>query len=268
MLKRLSSLYFAFWAITALVAWMGLGALLAAKGGPYYDIFKDLNERMIAVWLTKDAMAHPVILAWCIGLCLIAGALLLNTGLCIWQRILPMFQTARLSRNLLAVIHILVILVMLGHGLSMVIGDKYLTTVMFPGQTKAIGDSYSLRMDSLVFLDDPALLRLPKHDKHMKMTRDKVHFHDNHAVLTLLKNGRIVARSKAGILAPFDHGTLHIVLKTFVWPKKNNKLGALMIMVRNPLATPFFVIYALMIASLGWYVFITWKKPVQRRDYK
>jgi hypothetical protein len=265
MLKRLSSLHFAFWAITALVIWMGLGALLAGKGSPYYDIFNDLNEQMIATWLARDALGHPIILAWFVGLCLIAGTLLLNTGLCIWQHILPMFQTARLSRNLLAVIHILVILVILGHGLSMIIGDKYLTTVMFPGQTKVIGDGYSLRMDSLVFLDDPALLRLPKHDKHLKMTRDAVHFHENHAVLTLLKNGRIVARSRAGVLAPFDHGSLHIVLKTFLWPKKKNKLGALMIVVRNPLATPFFVIYALMIASLGWYVCITWKRPVQRQ---
>ncbi|GAU07403.1 hypothetical protein [Desulfoplanes formicivorans] len=265
MLKRLSSMYFAFWAITALVLWMGLGALLASKGGPYYDLFKELNEQMIATWLVRDAQDQPIIAGWFAGLCLIAGALLLNTGLCIWQRIVPMFHAGRMSRNLLAVMHILVILVMLGHGLSMIVGDKYANKVMFPGQTIAFGDGYTLRMDSLVFVDDPTLLRLPQHDKHMKMTRDAVHMQDNQVTLTLSKNNQVIARPQVKIMEPFDHGSLHVVLKTFVWPKNKNHVGAVMIIVRNPLATLFFIIYALMIATLGWYVIITWKKPLSRR---
>jgi len=144
----------------------------------------------------------------------------------------------------------------------MIMGEKYESSVMFPGQIRDLGGRYSLRMDSLVFLDDPALLRLSKHDKHLKMTRGVFHLKGNHAILTLQKDGRTIERSTAGILAPFDHGSLHIVLKTFILGKKNNKLGALIIIVRNPLATPFFIIYALMIITLAWYVFITWKKPV------
>lgn len=266
MLKRLSSLYFAFWAIFALVIWMGLGALLASKGGPYYDLFKELNEQMIATWLVRDAQDQPIIAGWFAGLCLIAGALLLNTGLCIWQRIVPMFHAGRMSRNLLAVMHILVILVMLGHGLSMVVGDKYANKVMFPGQTIAFGDGYTLRMDSLVFVDDPTLLRLPRHDRHMKMTRDAVHMQDNYVTLTLSRKNRVIAHPRVKIMKPFDLGTLHIVLKTFVWPRNKKDVGAVMIIVRNPLATPFFIIYALMIATLGWYVIITWKKPLPKRS--
>jgi len=262
MLKRLSSMQFAFWAILCLIFWMGLGALLTIKSSPYYDVFSTMNEQMITQWLASKAANMPVILGWFIGLCLIAAALLLNTSLCIWQRILPMLQAARLSRNILAVVHILVILVMAGHGLSMIMGEKYESSVMFPGQIKNLGGGYSLRMDSLVFLDDPALLRLSKHDKHLQMTRDVFHLKGNHAILMLQKDGRTIERSTVGILAPFDHGSLHIVLKTFILGKKNNKLGALIIIVRNPLANPFFIIYALMITTLAWYVFITWKKPV------
>ena len=261
MLKRLSSLQVAFWTILCLILWMGIGSLLAIKNGPYSSTFSSMNDQMIVQWLTHEAIKLPAILTWFIGLCLIAAALLLNTVLCIWQRILPMLQAARLSRNLLAVIHIMVILVMAGHGLSMIVGEKIEKTVMFPGQTRSLGGGYSLHMDSLIFLDNPALLRLSKQEKHLKMTREVFHLKGNHAILTLTKDGRTIERSTAGILAPFDHGSLHIVLKTFILSKKNNKLGAMMIIVRNPLAKPFFVIYALMIVSLAWYVFITWKKP-------
>ncbi len=263
MLKKLASLYVAFWTITALILWLGLGALLATKGGPFFQVFKALNDEMIFTWLTTRALHCPVILVWFSGLCLITVVLFLNTCLCTWQRILPMFQASKWSRNLLAMIHILVIVVILGHGLSLVVGDKYPAILMFPGQTREMGDGYALRMDALHFGDDPALLRLSPEEKHQKMTREAVHIHQNHVMLTLMRDGQVMARSRAGVLAPFDHGPVRIILKKFVWPRQENRLGAMILMVRNPLATPFFVIYALMILCLGWYVLMTWKRPVQ-----
>ena len=265
MLRFLSSMHVAFWSILGMILWFGIGSLLASKTGSYYDVFSAMNEQMITQWLVHEAGHAPVVLAWFAGLCLIAGVLMLNTVLCIWKRVLPLLSSARLSKSLLAIIHILIILVMAGHALTMVVGNKHPSTVMFPGQTKNIGDGYSLRMDALTFIDDPTLLGLSKQEKHTKMTGDVFHYKDNHVILTLLHDKKIVARGRAGILAPLDHGSLHIVLKKFVQNKKNNRLGALMIPSNNPLPKPFFAIYALMILSLGWFSGITWKKPIPVR---
>ncbi len=269
MLRFLSSMHVAFWSILAMILWLGLGSFLASKTGSSYEVFAAMNEQMITRWIAREAAAAPGILAWFAGLCLIALVLITNTVLCIWQRILPLLRSARLSKTLLAVIHILVILVMAGHGLSMLVGSKQGATAMFPGQTYDLGDGYTLRMDALTFVDDPALLRLSKQERHKKMTGDVFHYKKNHADLSLMKDGKTVRQGRAAILDSFDHGARHIVLKTFIASKKNNRVGARMIFTSNPLARPFFGIYALMIASLAWFTFVTWKKQIPtatRRD--
>jgi hypothetical protein len=276
MIQRLSSVTLTFYNLAALILLMGTGIWLNLF---HNEAFARMNEISIVSWLTATWPTSPILVIWFFLLCLTAGILLVNALCCSLDRQLSLAKrSGRMKNWLFFILHCLFILVLICHGLILVVGEKQSRIKLFPGQTHLFGQ-YEIKVADVVFVDDTQILTAPKKKQRQLMTRKNIHIHENYAVVTLLKNNRIVASKKVMMLSPLQYKSVQITLIEFLIrqsnnpltdhpPEPDNRLGVALTLTRNFLNRFFFGVYGVMILALAGYTAMTWKKPLPIRSDK
>lgn len=256
MMKFLSSMKLAAILLISLIVVFLTGIFLTAYDG-VYNAFKHMNDIIILDWLMDIGSKNTVVVVWFILLCIIAVLFGINLFLCTKDRL---YRTAIASKSfktiLLFLIHIVFIIILLLHAVSLVIGFKHGNIILSEGDQYKFEDGYTLSLNEIYFIDDYAILKDKKKSSRLEMTRDKFHYRENYASLELNKNGEKVAVGKAFIFSPVFGDGIQITLEKFILDKKTKEPAVRITVAKNALVWWFFVFYGLGILSLTAYLFV------------
>jgi len=262
MIKFLSSMRFAFWLLFSIIIWFILGAFLSINDSFYHGI-KEMSNELILNWLIQKSMNFPIVLAWFIGLCIIAVLLAISFIFCTWNNLLKVMLKNSTSKSiLLLTIHILFVIIMALHLGSMLFGYKYSDIEIGVGQEFKFDNDYSLTLDAVNYIDDINVLKMKYKAMRDYHTRDGFHYKDNYAAFTLKQNNKIIRKDKVKMLSPLKYGFLKVTISYFCLPKKSDSEipGVKVVIAKNYFNELFFIFYALEIISILFFLALTWKK--------
>ncbi len=120
-----------------------------------------------------------------------------------------------------------------------------------------------INVSKIVFNDDLSILNIDKDKQRKFMTRKNFNRKHNYAVISLFKDLqkqgvlKLLKTNKVIMLSPLKYKTIQITLQEFII--KKNKPAVKITVTENFLTTFFFVIYAMMIVTLGLYILMTIK---------
>jgi hypothetical protein len=262
-IRFLSSMRFAFWSIVVLIAWFLLGAILY-KTDAFAGTFHSMNDQMILDWLMQYARADEFVLIWFIGLCICALAVSLSFAFCSATTLLKnvLKLKNKLSSSLLFVMHFMFILIVLFHALSMVVGFKYGYRKAFSGETIVFPGDYRLLVDSVYFVNDPAVLKDKKSYSKIRMTKENFSIGENSIDVSLYKGDKLIGHGQSYFLKPMVVNDIRITIEKFFLAENGraSEVGVVLCLSRNPLLWPFFIVYGLSVLLLAVYAFIFLKK--------
>ena len=218
MVRFFSSMRFAFWLLFALIIWFLAGAGLAVSRIGSSGV-NAMGDSLILQWLQAEALSSPLVLAWFIILCIIAFLLGISFLFCSWTTLYRKMKVDGSAPSIvLFAIHLLFLMIMALHLAGMLTGFKYSRVSLQPGESFEFEDRYSLELVEVVYVDDPAVLKLPY--KKMRDYQDGENFHleKNRARLRFLENGEELALGEIRMLSPFRHGTIRVSLNYFHIP--------------------------------------------------
>ncbi|MBU1274844.1 MAG: hypothetical protein KJ720_05660 [Proteobacteria bacterium] len=260
-MERLSSLKFTLASLSALMIWLGLGVfmgqpkLLAAS-------FFDMNRMLILDWLLGPAWLQPLAPLWFLGLCLGVGVMLLNLGACTFTRLLPRLRAGNALKGwLLTLVHLVMLVVLLGHGAEMAMGHKQEELRMLPGQTVALPGGLTLSLEAVRFVSDLSVINLPYRRARWVWTSTAFKLQDNWARVVMRREGQEVSRGELRILEPMEIDGLRLTLAGFYSPEseKPARVGVRLALVHNPLTTLFFVAYGAWVLLYAALALVTWR---------
>ena len=254
MINRLSSLTLSFWALTFLAVWFGLGAITSYIPAlrPGLDA---MNGELVRDWIMNSAWKTPVAGIWFLGLCAAAGIMVVNLFCCTWTRLIPrMTGTRRGSGRLLVLIHLIMVLVLLGHLSQMAFGTKAENVRLLPGSNGQAGE-YRIELRSLEFKDDPALLNYPYRPSRRILTRDTFHPKEDHAEVSVFLGEEQVLAGTIRMLEPLVGQNVRLTLTDFYREGEgpDARVGGAFSLAANPVTTLFLVSYAVWI---GLYILL------------
>ena len=260
-MERLSSLKFTLGSLSALMIWLGLGMFM---GQPKLlaSSFFDMNRMLILDWLLGPAWTQPLAPLWFLGLCLGVGVMLLNLGCCTFTRLLPRLKAGNALKGwLLTLVHLVMLVVLLGHGAEMAMGHKQEELHMLPGQTVELPDGLTLGLEAVRFVSDPSVINLPYRRARWTWSSTNFKIQENWAKVVIRRGGQEVSRGELHILHPMDIDGLRLTLAGFYSPKdeKPARVGVRLALVQNPLTTLFFVAYGAWVVLYAALAVLSWR---------
>lgn len=262
-METLSSLKFALWSLVTMIVWLGAGVALGGikSLAPH---FKAMDQTLIVDWLLGPAWQMPMVPLWFLGLCLAVGVMLTSLAACTLTRLLPRLRGgSRFKGWLLTLVHLIMLLVLVGHLAEMGLGHKHEGLRLLPGQAHQLPDGLSLRLVRLDFADDKAILNRPYGQARWVLTREAFHRQDNR-LLVELDDGRSAPRqAELAILEPLLAQGYRLTLTDFFRDdsQPGAPVGAAITVARNPLTPLFFGAYGLWIILYGVLAWATWQRP-------
>jgi hypothetical protein len=253
MIQKLSSIKPAFYNLVFLVSLMGTGVYL---GRVYKQDFQVMNAAMTVEWLKTAWSNTPVLAVWFILLCISATFLFVNVLCCSLTKQIPLaVKSGRPEKWLFFVVHGLFIIILVCHGLILVVGSKTTNIRLFAGESIGFETRYTVDVSAVVFQDDITILNANKHDQRALMTRQQIHRTQNYAQVALYEQSALLASKKISMLSPLRHNAIQVTLTNFIVEEKDGqeRVGITLTLTRNYLNTFFFVVYGLMILTLGAY---------------
>ncbi|MCB2191509.1 MAG: hypothetical protein KQI62_08090 [Deltaproteobacteria bacterium] len=260
-MERLSSLKFTLVCLFALMIWLGLGVYMG-QIRLLSSSFFDMNRMLILDWLLGPAWEQPLAPLWFLGLCLGVGVMLLNLGCCTFTRLLPRLRAGNALKGwLLTLVHLVMLVVLVGHGAEMAMGHKQESLRMLPGQTLALPEGLVLSLESVHFVSDPSVINLPYRQARFAWTRDKFKPAENWAEVVIRRGDQEVTRGTLHILDPMDIQGLRLTLAGFFSPEneKPARVGVRLALVKNPLTALFFVAYGAWVVLYAALAVLTWR---------
>lgn len=226
-----------------------------------YDAFKQMNDLIILDWFQKTTEHNTAILIWFIVLCCVAVLFGINLVLCSWDNLLKVALKRRGVKSILLFsIHLIFIVILVLHAISLVFGYKYGNIILKEGEEFKFENNYSLKLEKINFVDDYKILKSNKKSSRLEMTSDNFHYKQNYANLVLYKNDKTVIDGNAFVFSPLYGEGIQITVDKFVFDKKSDKLGAKICITKNPFEFLFFIFYGLGILSMLIYLIVSWKK--------
>ncbi|PLX13575.1 MAG: hypothetical protein C0594_01070 [Marinilabiliales bacterium] len=262
MVKFLSSMRFAFWLLITIIIWFFMGVILA-KSDTYYNDFKSMSNMLTIDWLENEAINISLVLIWFLGLCLIAFLLAINFIFCSWNNLLKISLNRKNIRAfLLLSLHFMFVIIMAFHLGAMIFGFKYSDIELMPGDSYSFENQYSVKLDSVHYTDDTSVLKLKFKEMRDHQTKDKFHYQDNYARISLYQNEELLEDGIMKMLMPFHYENIRISMIQFYLPKKGNfqTPGVKINIVKDLFAEAFFISYAIEIVLLLSFVIFTWRK--------
>ncbi|KMY67828.1 hypothetical protein AAU61_08145 [Desulfocarbo indianensis] len=239
-------MYLTLYCLAGLALWLAAGMLLA-QTQPYMLHMKAMDQTLLRDWLAGPALGQPVVLVWFLVLCGGVGLLALNMAVCTWTKLLPRLKGngGRLRTWFLAGVHVLMLLVLLGHLSQMGLGFKLESVKLLPGQSRELPDGSLLTVTETHFADDPALLNLSYRQGRASLLAGVFHREKNTASLELSLGGRSQAKGVLRILEPWEADGLRVTLAEFFRDDSQTppRVGVLLTVARNPLEKLFFASY-------------------------
>lgn len=261
MLKKISSLKITFFCLGLLIGSLLIGVALTFDKNHAASL-KSLSRQLPLKWLINESASDFIITTWFVFVCLVAGVFFIHLICCILTRFFRLIQNGFSPRQwLFFLIHMMFVLVMLCHGLSMILGYKLTGISLFAGQTTRFDKDYILLLSDVRFVDDPAILKVSYENQRSMMTRSNIHKDKNYADITLMKENRILTSGRIYMLKPLQFGSIRITMTEFFIPENrpDDPIGVKLVITNNPVTPFFFAAYAIMIISLIGFVIITWR---------
>ncbi len=277
MIQKLASINITFYSIISLGALLIMGVILCYFPNHQTSI-DGLNSSLIHHWLGKTIITNPIVSIWVIVVCMISGILFINALLCSVTTLLSAaLRRPSLKRWSFMLMHVLFLLVLTCHGLSLISGHKTENIQLYPGESHEFFDDFSLVVQGITFVDDTRLISMKtKKNRHL-MTRKTFHPDKNYANVVLMKNQKPVTSQKVMMLSPLVHGPMRITLNRFLFKtstesnvkgekntgeknetgdgiKKEKKIGAAFTINQNRFTTLFFVAYGLLISTIVCFI--------------
>ena len=261
MIKKAASIRLTFWSLIILIGFFIWGVVLTLMKG-YSKTIRAISEQLSLEWFLQNGFREFIVSLWLVLICLAGGILFLNLFCCTLVRMQHLFGGASSKRQWLFVLmHCMFGLVMLCHGISMVAGFKHGNILLYPGQARALGDGWEIRVTDIRFSDDLSILKSDYQTRRSLMTRERFLPKNNFAEVVLLRKNAKVLEGKLHMLSPLSKGDIQVTLSDFQFNENvpAGPLGVSLVVSRNPMATFFFVSYGLLIASLFVFILFTWK---------
>ena len=259
-MERLSSLKFTIGSLIGLMLWLGIGVYMG-QAKLLVASFFDMNRMLILDWLLGPAWEQPLAPLWFLGLCLGVGVMLLNLGFCTFTRLLPRLRAGNAFKGwLLTLVHLVMLVVLLGHGAEMAMGHKQEELRLLPGQSLELPGGLTLSLEAVRFVSDPSVINLPYRQARFAWTRDKFKPAENWASVVVRRGGQEVTRGDLRLLDPMKIDGLRLTLAGFFSPKgeKTMRVGVRLALVHNPLTALFFVAYGLWVVLYATLAVVTW----------
>ncbi len=241
----------------ALILWLFLGIFLARC--PATDMaIHQMNDRLILEWLFNPETRDWRVVGWFLGFCLLNLFLFINLLACsatsLWNRMF--FNNDKTKKRLLFVIHGLIALIMFGHLANMVIGYKYSWIKMTPGDEFALPNGAALYLSNVNYAVPVKFLKMDRHKARKQLGREIFNIKDNYVSVRLTRNNRGIAKGNLYMLKPLKVDSLRVTLNRFFLPEnsRENSVGAILTVSKNPIHEAFFLTYALTIACLLIYL--------------
>jgi hypothetical protein len=142
----------------------------------------------------------------------------------------------------------------------MIVGYKHSKIELFPDQRFAFGQGMEIVVQEIRFVDDARILRLEYQSQRVFMTRKNVHHHENFVEVGMLENGKEVSQKRIFILKPLKYKSIQVTLSDFFIPGKSpdDRIGARLVITKNPITPLFFILYAVMIICLILFIAVSW----------
>jgi hypothetical protein len=248
--KLLSSLDLSWWVLIFMILWLALGSLVSSDA-MFQEGLSGMNELLVRKWLSSQGLEHPWTLSWFGVLVLLALTLGCNLAACLWNRVRNNTSIRGLRFWVFIGLHIVFGAVMLLHALETVVGQKYPQQSVRAGEEVALSAGWTLNILDVVYVNDPALLRLTGQDARQAMTRESFDLEANCVHIALSREGQTRKEGKIHMLRPFEHAGYYVVLRGFV--AGPDGVGAKIRVVNSPVHTPFLFAYGLLIGSfMAW----------------
>ena len=256
MIQKLSTVKVAFYNLVFLVLLMSAGIYLS-HGFP--ADFQRMNDVVLVKWLKSAGTDAPVLAIWFVLLCLNACFLFINALCCtLTKQLQTAVKAGMIKKWLFFILHSLFVIVLVCHGLILVVGSKQSNLILYPNERITFENDYEIAVTDIVFKDDITILKLNKNEQRPLMTRKNIHRKQNFAQISLYKASTLIESQRVCMLSPLRHGAVQVTVTRFVVKQKNqqNQVGVNLTVTRNYLNTFFFVIYGLMILTLGGYILL------------
>ncbi|MFH1059164.1 MAG: hypothetical protein V1797_10885 [Pseudomonadota bacterium] len=266
MLERLSSLKFTLASLAGMMLLLGTGMVLGNMK-TFSLQFAAMNRTLLLDWLRGPAWEQPAVAIWFLALCMGVGVMLLNLGACTFTRLLPRLRGASKVKGwTLTLVHLVMLVVLLGHGAEMGLGHKQEEIRLLPGQSHQLPDGGQLTVARVVFWDDPAILNLPYVKARWQLVAGKFSATENLVELVFVDPAGITQKAEVRILQPHVRKGARYTLMEFYRQGEGEeaKVGAMLAVTSNPLTTLFFVAYALWVVLYTVLAWVTWRAPVNK----
>ncbi len=260
MVRFLSSMRFAFWVLLTFIAWFYVGAFIGLND-EYAIIIKEMSNYLILDWLLLKSAESPIVLGWFIILCLLGALLAVSFLFCSYYNLLKLAKKNNKKGSILLLfIHLMFVVVMALHLASMLFGYKYSNVSLSLNNEFQFENEYSVKLDSVVYVDDLEILKLKYKERRAYQTQDAVHYKEDIAFISLYKNGELLKKDQTTMLDPFEYGSLRLSISFFYMPKDSDNPGIKVVIMKNDLMELFFISYILCVLSILWFLGITWKR--------
>lgn len=260
-MQRLASIKLTFACLMTIVL------LLAAGAGQgffpeYNEIIESMNHTVLVDWFAANWHRSMILSVWLVLTTLTASVLFINIVCCTFTRQLnAALGIFSLEKWFFFILHLLFLIVLACHGISMGTGHKNSSVVLYKGDEFCFKDRYRITADAVEFGDDHSLLLMNREKRREEMTREKFHIKENFAVISVYENGKKRLTEKIFMLHPLYCKPFRITLTKFTIKEKkaNAPKGIEVTISEDRLSFLFFIVYALMIITLACFTITTWR---------
>ncbi len=250
MIAALASLRLTLASLGGLIAWLWWGAVLA--GSPELKpVLHSLNQQSLPAWLADAGAAHPLVAVWLTGFLALSALLAVNLLVCTVMRLTGGGKLNRGRRRLVMVLHLVMLAVMLAHGASFVMGVKHTGMRLLPGQSRELPGGLHLRLESVTYDSDPAILAMDHKQARPFMTREAFSRHRNFAEISVRDREGTLVRGRIFYFQPIQVAGVGIHLTGF-FAAGPQHIGVVFNATQSPLWPLFSSAYAVVLAALLW----------------
>lgn len=251
-MKSLSSLRLAVALMASLVLWAAWGVQMAAS--PSLAPAARLGRGASVAAPFPVGQAPGLGLLWVAGLLGLSALLALNLLCCSLSKLVRNWSW----RNVLLLgLNLAVLLVMLAHGATLVVGYQRQHQRLLPGQNLSLPDGAVLKL-TMAHLEPEALAACLR-QASAKQTSRRPRFPrgPGWAEVSLTRDGLDLGQGRVAFMQPWQADGLRVnLVGYFCLPGSAHTLGAVLNVTRRPLAVPFFIAYA---AAMGcWLLLLLW----------
>jgi hypothetical protein len=260
-IDRIAALSVTFYLLAALIGWLAVGIALSRMQGTG-ELLKQMNQELVLDWLLGAGPADWPIVAWFLILCLLNALLFANLLFCSATQLAGrLFSRGRPNRPkaaLLFLIHILVLLILLGHLANLAVGSKSAHMRFAPGASRTLENGYRLHLEAVHYAPPVKYLKMDPHEARSRLSREKFDIHENYARIRVTRNGSESAAGRVFLLSPLKKGALRVTLNRFFLAEDSAEpsVGAVLTFAVNPIHEAFFMAYAALIGSLLLYLLV------------